>query len=207
MTANKRRKKHFFLALPLRTIDWYHQTQQWRSAKIHCGPPAFPTNWVEASTTTVVDLDFIGKHLKKAAPQQFQRMSCPFTILRGVRKYVEEMLVQRLEEEEGGEWGWVEYGRRELGVSGGSGGEAEEETCLPVRLLWMFNLLIGNVLLFGHLEKIAQKAGYGGVDKVRVVYNQIFSANHWCIQNFRWSSLLDVTFCRRRKVEVRLKGG
>ena len=38
-----------------------------------------------ASTTTVVDLDFIGKHLNKAAPQQFQRMSCPFTILRGVK--------------------------------------------------------------------------------------------------------------------------
>ena len=103
---------------------------------------------MEASTTTVVDLDFIGKHLNKAAPQQFQRMSCPFTILRGVK------ICGRDAGAEVARGGGRGGGRSEVELSmggerwvcpadGALGARLKKETCLPVTFLRMFNPLIG----------------------------------------------------------------
>ena len=44
---------------------------------------------------------------------------------------------------------------------GGSGGEAEKGNLPSSYIAVVFNLLIGECPLFGHLENIAQKAVYG----------------------------------------------
>ena len=103
---------------------------------------------------------------------------------------MEEMLVQRLEEEEEG------GGRSEVELSmGGERWVCPAEGALRARLNRkpVFQLhccecsifSLANILLFGHLENIAQKAGYGLEGKVKSCLQAECFIEAWMYTKFK----------------------